>query len=58
MDVEVALAGYLFRLSQSLSTAGLFRLAGELRLRVPSFHLVYVTAKRAGRVLQSMGTGQ
>ena len=52
-DVEVVLAGYLLRLSHSSSMAGLFRLAGELRLQVSSSHLVYDTARRSGRVYRS-----
>ena len=52
-DVEVVLAGYLFRLSHSSSIVGLFRSTRELRLLVPSSHLVYDTARRVGRVRSS-----
>jgi len=51
MDVGVVLAGYLLHLSHSSSMAGLFRLAGELGLQVPSSHLVFDTARRVGRGL-------
>ena len=51
MDVGVVLAGYLLHLSHSSSMAGLFRLAGELGLHVPSSHLVHDMARRAGRGL-------